>query len=1179
LLGLVSEKLLYEGDVTGTLRSKLNYQYDEGGSLQGNDAPVQHDNANYTAAFVTGRANLSSVKRYDVTNQSQFTTTSSKYNTAGAVVSAKDALNHDVTISYTDAFAAAGTTLDPARGFLTLAYPTTITDPDGYSSSSRYHYDFGAPTWKQTPLPNVTTNTPGPEQKITYDSIGRLERITNLVNNAYTRFVYATSLTRLDSYATIQENAGEAHSFTISDGHGRVFATAMRRPETTNQFNGQLTLYDAMGRARLSSNPTETYASGLPMDWQIAGADDSAWHYTEQFFDWKGRVKKTVYPDGKYKEVTYDGCGCAGGEVITLTDEGTIVGGVAKRRQQKIYSDPLGRTVKTEVLNWEGGTPYSTTVNTYNARDQITQIRQWSGAEATGTFQDTIISFDGFGRLKTSRDPEQDAGTVTTFNYNSDDTVLSKVDARGVTSSYAYNGRRQIIGITYNLPTGSTIPMTSAVSYSYDAAANRTSMTDGLGVVTYQYDQLSRLLSESRTFSDPTNTAINGVSRMLSYTYNLAGALTSLTDPFGAQINYNFDAVGRVTSVTGSGFGGVSTYASNIQYRAWGGQKSVSYGDNKSATTGYDSRLRPASYDMVGLREQFEYYDDGRLKQLTDLDDRNQDVGYPDTARHFSRAYSFDQAGRMSAASGAPGATSNFPLNQIYAYDAFNNMTSRWGSYYYQMPSSDIGTFVNNRRQNWMYFADGQVKHTPLTYDSNLNETSFRDWRYDAAGRMIEVKETVTNPGSVSTYTTTYDGDGQAVREYLLENPTVSNSYLVRSSVLGEIVTRLNNAGNKVKTIVNVDGFLTATQDTSSGFSVVSWSHADPLGMSEAGDTKPVYDPLGNYIPWQHVPSGAPPNAYPPFSPNFGGLGGAFGTSQSVACTDAGSPINCTTAMRSVNNGSATIGSIISSQNPMNFFAGLGMVLVPDVSTSRIRTSSPKPGRPRVPPRLWPAGTRQRTADPGPGGDKEGGPGPIYTEVTTISYRLVSLTTPQNPTPTQQGGPCDQTIRDIFADSDAQAAANGFEPTGFPATDAWRNGQNRSQAGGPQPNQWGHLNGYSGHIYGSSPGTSDTTLYVPGNFSSYTPPSGNDAAATFYYRQLGNQRNVTLAVFHVGNFGIQRNNTNDAGSVRIGTSGGLGGETVGYRHSHLEVHAGRGLPATMRARNRTRQFFSRVFCP
>ena len=179
----------------------------------------------------------------------------------------------------------------------------------------------------------------------------------------------------------------------------------------------------------------------------------------------------------------------------------------------------------------------------------------------------------------------------------------------------------------------------------------------------------------------------------------------------------------------------------------------------------------------------------------------------------------------------------------------------------------------------------------------------------------------------------------------------------------------------------------------------------------------------------------------------------------------------------------------------------------------------------------------------------------------------------------KQGGPCDQTVRDTFADDDAQAAASGFEPTGFPESAAWRNGQNRSRAGGPQPNQWGHLNGFSGHIYSSSPGANDTTLYVPGNFTSYTAPSGRDAVATFHYRQLGGHSNVTLAVFHVANFGIQRNNTNNAGSVRIGTSGGSGGDTVGYRHSHLELHRGRGLPPTMAGRNRTRLNFRRVFCP
>ncbi|HEY8187765.1 MAG TPA: RHS repeat domain-containing protein [Pyrinomonadaceae bacterium] len=41
-------------------------------------------------------------------------------------------------------------------------------------------------------------------------------------------------------------------------------------------------------------------------------------------------------------------------------------------------------------------------------------------------------------------------------------------------------------------------------------------------------------------------------SYTLGYSYNLAGELASITDPFGAQVNYNHDDIGRVASVTGS---------------------------------------------------------------------------------------------------------------------------------------------------------------------------------------------------------------------------------------------------------------------------------------------------------------------------------------------------------------------------------------------------------------------------------------------------------------------------------------------------------------------------------------------------------------------------------------------------------------------------------------------------
>jgi YD repeat-containing protein len=897
IVGLVKEQTLFEvNGGTETLMSKIGLGYDETGSLQGNDAPVSHDNS-YDSSFVAGRANLTSLKRYDITDVSQFTMSGMKYNTAGAVVDAADPQSHHTLASYADSFA------DGNNSRNTLAYPKTVTDADGYSSTIIYNFDFGGVTSKQTPQPNTTANLPGPVQIIEYDTAGRTKKVTSTTNGAYMSYVYGPNyLLRL---STVNNIADEAYSNAVFDGLGRTVVAAGNHPGSAGGYSAVNTIYDAMGGVVKQSNPTETTAGWLP-----TGDDNAGWHYTQQSYDWKGRPLVTINTDGTTKIADYTGCGCAGGEVVTLTDEGTIDGGGPKRRQQRIHSDVLGRTVKTETLNWQGGDPYSTSITNYNARDQVTRSRQFDAAQGTvpsdandlscpaPSCQQTISTYDGYGRLKTKHVPEQDENTFTTYNYNPDETPSSVVDARGASQTFGYNNNRRLVtGITYTAPEG--IPATPNVSFAYDAVGNRTSMSDGLGSVSYVYDQLSRLSAETRTISGLGTYPLN-------YTYNLAGAMTSVTDPFGAQIQYNFDGAGRVANVSGSGFGGVSAYTSstsNIQYRAWGGQKSVTYGDGKSATTTYDARMRPLTYDILGLREQFQYYDDGRLKQMTDLDDRNQDIGFPDTGRHFSRARSYDQAGRLTSDKGTT--SSAFPLNQNYAHDAFNNLTTRYGTYYYQNQTSDSATYSNNRRQNWTYHADGQVKHSPLAYDVNSNESVYRDWSYDAAGKMVQVQETVNNPISVSTYTTGYDGDGQPLRESTTTSASTTTGYMIRSSVLGGVVTRLDSAGAKQKTVFNVDGRLTAVQLSISGSNSVIWTHIDPLGLSEAGDTKPVYDALGSYVPWQHVPSGAPPNAYPPFSPNFGGLAPSFGYAINSSCILDGIPTDCAVASRMLALGSA----------------------------------------------------------------------------------------------------------------------------------------------------------------------------------------------------------------------------------------------------------------------------------
>src|SRR6266404_8564535 len=474
IIGLPAAKYVCDGaegevpcnDQSGSsLVAKVSLDYDQV-SLQNDGEPVQHDSA-YVAGFSV-RGNLSKLTRYDVTNISQSTTSTLLYNTAGSVVKSIDAATHETQISYADAFAANGTTLDTGRP-LTLAYPTMVTDPDGYTAKNRYNYDFGAPTWKQTPLPNIPDNQPGPEQTIAYDPIGRVQRVTNLVNNAYTRYEYPASQNRVDTYTTIQDNAGEAHSFRVTDGHGRVIGSAADHPGSAGGFSGQLIYYDLMGRSVKSSNPTETGASstsGNPYDWPATGDDAAAgWIYTQQTYDWKGRPLVTTSTDLTTKEVSYSGCGCAGGQVVTFSDEAG--------RRQKTYSDVLGRDWKKESLNWDGST-YSTTSEVLNARDQVTLIHEQA---SSSTYQDTVITYDGYGRLKTKHIPEQAAGLVTTWNYNPDDTILRSTDARGATSTYDYNNNRKLVtSITYAAPAG--ITPTATVGFAYDAAGNRTSMAD-----------------------------------------------------------------------------------------------------------------------------------------------------------------------------------------------------------------------------------------------------------------------------------------------------------------------------------------------------------------------------------------------------------------------------------------------------------------------------------------------------------------------------------------------------------------------------------------------------------------------------------------------------------------------------------------------------------------------------
>ncbi len=116
--------------------------------------------------------------------------------------------------------------------------------------------------------------------------------------------------------------------------------------------------------------------------------------------------------------------------------------------------------------------------------------------------------------------------------------VCYKTDARGITSTYTYDGLNRVTGVSYN------DGVTPAVTYAYgtSSASNNNgrlvSVTVGSGspVESYTYDQLGRITEAKET--------VDGVDYRVDYTYNPDNSLHTIQYPSQRVVTQNYD--GRV---------------------------------------------------------------------------------------------------------------------------------------------------------------------------------------------------------------------------------------------------------------------------------------------------------------------------------------------------------------------------------------------------------------------------------------------------------------------------------------------------------------------------------------------------------------------------------------------------------------------------------------------------------
>ena len=705
---------------------KWTYTYDgEGHLLTETDPLGKTTTHSYDAAgneiSVTDARNHTTTYAYDAANRLTSMTapgggvTSYTYDTAGNQLTVTDANNHTTTSTY-DADNRLISVTKPSGAKATYAYDTkgnlikrvdprgnaSGANPDDYATS--YTYDAAGRVLTETdPLGHTTTYT--------YDAVGNRTSVKD-ANNHTTTYTYdsrgrlasetsPTGGTRSNSY----DGAGNLATTTDPNNRttGYSYDAANRRTsETTPSGSTTTYTYDRDGNLTTIVDPRGNVSGANPAD-----------HATTQTYDADGRLLTSTDPLASVTTFAYD----AVGNRLSVTDpdgNATTYAYDALNRLVAITApdlsvtgfsyDPAGNlTSKTDADN-------HTTTYAYDADDQLTSITSPAGQHWTN-------AYDLAGNLTSTIDAN---GNSTPANGDG-------------TTTYSYDAANRLTAIDYS-------DLTPDVQFGYDAAGNRTSMSDGAGTQTYGYDTSDRLTQRTRgpdTFS---------------YQYDAAGNVTRRTYPDGTIADYTYTPDERLAAVTSAG------ETTNYAYDPAG---------NLQQTT------LPASNGYAETRT----YD--RANRLIELKNANGASVLDDFV------YTLDPAGnptkRVVSGQG-PGTTT-------YSYDSRNRLTAV--CFQLSCPGGDdpfvrwtydaVGNRVTEQRPtgttSYSYNAADELTQagsTTYSYDQNGNQTAAGDrtFTYDLANRLVST----TRAGATTTYT--YDGVGNRLQASSGAQPADTTNYL-----------------------------------------------------------------------------------------------------------------------------------------------------------------------------------------------------------------------------------------------------------------------------------------------------------------------------------------------------------------------------------------------------------------